>query len=176
MNMRRICTGVMIIVLMLTLGVSAAAQWTNSVSEDPMTGAKSYYAHSPATASVERMSFPYHDTTATLNVGCDGKSEWAYIAFSNAPNIVNTTIKNGYNLIQTRIRWNDKVESVTLSQGWGSEFLHFSDGKSAISRIAGSDTMLLELNWFGEGMVYFKFFLAGSSAAISKMRSLSGAK
>jgi len=50
------------------------------------------------------MSFPYNDVYAYLGIGCDGKSEWVYVGFNEAPNLNNDDTKDGYNLIQTRIK------------------------------------------------------------------------
>jgi hypothetical protein len=63
------------------------------------------------------------------------------------------------------------VEDVTLTQDWGSKFLHFADDKDIIQKIAQSNAVLLELNWYGTGKTYFLFSLRGSSAALGKIRS-----
>ena len=53
--------------------------WGFSDSKDEMTGVVSWYASSPVAAPTKKMGFPYHDVEAWLGVGCDGKSEWAYV-------------------------------------------------------------------------------------------------
>jgi hypothetical protein len=168
---RLIATGVRSAAFVLLLGSSAFAQWTTSISKDEMTGEHTCYAHSRAVSPVEKMGFPYGDTTAWLGVGCDGKTEWVYVGFNESPNLIDTTTEDGFERIQTRIKWDDTVETVTLTQEWGGEFIHFTNDKAAIDRIAQSNTVLLELNWYGEGRTYFRIPLSGSSAAISKMRS-----
>lgn len=145
--------------------------WRNSVSTDPLTGKKSSYAGSPRVEPTKPMGFPYNDVEAWLGIGCDGTSEWAYIGFSSAPNLTDTDTQDGYSLVRTRIKWDDTVESVTLSQEWGASFLHFQSDASAIARLASSNAVLLELQWFGQQQAYFEFPLNGSSAAITEMRN-----
>ena len=161
-------------VALLLLPGQSAAKWSTSVSKDAMTGEKSCYAHSASTGPTERMGFPYNDVKAWIGIGSDGRSEWAYVGFSDSPNLTDTDIGDGYTKIRTRIKWDDQVENVTMIQMWGAEFLHFENDNVIIKRIAESSTVLLELNWFGEGKTYFQFSLGGSSAAIAKIRSACG--
>ncbi len=151
------------------LTMSTDDQWDTSISKDEMTGEKSAYASSSIIGPTKRMGFPYGDTNAWLGVGCDGESEWVYVGFTNSPNLNDTEIEDGYNLIRTRIKFDDKIENVTLTQNWGSKFLHFRKDSEIILNIAKSNSLLLELNWHGQGKTYFKFSLNGSSAAIDKI-------
>ena len=116
------------------------------------------------------MGFPYGDTQAWLGVGCDGENEWAFFGFSNAPNLTDTEIEGGLNVIRTRVRWDDQVETTEFTQKWGASFIHFRKGRAAIAKIAASSTVLLELSWYG-GRTYFSFSLNGSSAALAKARA-----
>jgi len=116
------------------------------------------------------MDFPYADVEAWMGVGCDGSSEWAYFGFSTSPNITNADTEDGYNVISARIKWDNSIQNTRLIQEWGAKSIHFSDGASAIAKIAGSSTVMLELSWHGEGRVNFQFPLKGSSAAIQEMR------
>lgn len=144
--------------------------WENTRSKDEMTGKQSSYAASPTVRSKTSMSFPYQDTQAWLGVGCDKGSEWAYIGFTNAPNLNDTETEDGYNVIRTRFKWNDAVETVALTQKWGAEFLHFESDRNAIARIASASVAVLELDWHGQRPVHFEFSLRGSSAAVEQMR------
>lgn len=150
--------------------------WTATTSTDEMTGKKTAYAFSPTVASKRKMGFPYRDVAAWLGVGCDGKSEWAYIGFNSAPNLADTETEDGYNRINTRIKWNNHLEKVTLTQDWGASFIHFVSDKSAITKIITSNAALLELKWHGEQPTYFEFSLNGSSAALKRMRGMCAKK
>jgi hypothetical protein len=116
------------------------------------------------------MEFPYSGTQAWLAVGCDGDSEWAYFGFTEAPNLNNTDTQDGYNVVSTRVRWNDSVQTTSFTQKWGDSFLHFRDYRSAIAKVAGSSSVMLELDWHGQRPVHFEVPLKGSSKAIQDMR------
>ncbi len=139
-----------------------------------MTGEVNAYASSDSMTATQSMGFPYTNTKAWLGVGCDTDGQWAYVGFSTAPNLNRTETKDGYNRIRTRIKWNESVTLVILNQEWGDRFLHFTDDNSAIDNIVGKHTVLLELNWHGEGKTYFRFSLDGSAAAVAKIRAACG--
>jgi hypothetical protein len=146
------------------------AQWRNAVSENEMTKQVEAYALSQAVESTRPMQPPYQGTTAWLGVGCSGAREWAFIGFSEAPNIVDDLTQDGYNVIAARIRWDETTRRALLSQEWGSPFLMFDADENAIPRVEQSGTALLELNWYGQGQTYFEFSLIGATAAIGEIR------
>lgn len=146
--------------------------WTTSTSKDEMTGKFSAFTHSPSSYPTKTMGFPYADVKSWMGVGCNSESEWVYFGFNNAPNLSNTETKDKYNLIKTRISWDDNVESISLTQNWGAKFIHFRNDAGVILKIDASKTVLLELQWHGEQSVYFKYDLNGSSKAIAKIRAL----
>ena len=165
----RLLISIASVVVLLVAPLSA--QWKTSSSVDEMTGERSCYAHSPRVKPTETMGFPHNDVRAWLGFGTDGSSEWAYIGFSTAPNLVDTDIKDGYNKIRTRIKWDDDIRTTTLTQDWGASFLRFRHDDIVIGMIIESNTVLLELSWYGEGKTYFRFPLGGSAAAIAKARA-----
>lgn len=153
-----------------TVKPKAVSSWRTHVSKDEMTGKKSSYANSISVSSTQEMDFPYHDVKAWIGVGCNGSNEWVYVGFTKSPNLNNDETEDGYNLIKTRIKWDDRVDTATLTQDWGDKFLSFSYDKPAISNILKSNSVMLELNWHGSGRTFFKFPLNGSSAAIKTIR------
>lgn len=150
------------------------AQWSNTESKDEMTGDHSCYAMSAMVGPTEPMDFPYKDVKAWMGVGSDGEWEWIFLGFSEAPNLTDDVTEDGFNRIDTRIKWDDTVETVTLTQQWGAKFLRFRNVKGLLPKIEASSSVLLELNWYGQGRVYFRFSLSGSTAAIDKMRGCAG--
>lgn len=162
---------IVFIVVLVTFNTQVIAQWDVSTSTDEMTGEKSSYCSSPIASPTKTMDFPYSDTQAWLGIGCDGNSEWVYIGFTNQPNLIDTDTEDGYNVISTRVKWNDNVVNQQFTQTWGAKFLHFNNDKTVIENIMKSNTLLVELNWHGNGKTYFKFNLLGSSKAISQMRA-----
>lgn len=155
----------------LLLSIQVHAQWDVSTSKDEMTGEVSSYCSSPATPPTKTMSFPYSDVRGWLGVGCNGESEWAYAGFSMAPNLQGTDIGDGYNIITTRIKFDDEVETVRLTQEWNSKFIHFSDDQDVIEKILKANTILLELDWYGSGKTYFRFSGSGSTSSINEIRT-----
>jgi zinc-ribbon domain len=152
-------------------------QWRTSTSVDKMTGKRQVFATSPTVPPNETMEFPYRDVTAWMGVGCDGKSEWVFIGFSKAPNLTDTEAQSGgYSTFSTRIKWDESLQNVALTQEWGAEFLHFQDGRQGISKITASNSALLELKWYGQNHPYFNFPLDGAAASVTEMRKQCSAK
>jgi hypothetical protein len=119
------------------------------------------------------MDFPYNGVTASLHFGCNADSEWIYFAASEAPNVADDETESGYNVIRTRIRWDEEVVETRLTQRWGERFLHVVTAQraDAINRAMASSVVRLELNWYGEGMVHFDIPLRGSSTAVTETRT-----
>ena len=146
-----------------------ATNWDTSISKDEMTGKGSAYASSPIISPSKRMEFPYSNVKGWMAVGCNKNTKWVYIGFTTAPNLNDTQTEDGYSTITTRIKIDDKVEYITLTQDWGSKFLHFQNDEEIINKIKKANSILLELNWHGSGSVYFKFPLNGSANALKKI-------
>ena len=146
--------------------------WSISTSTDEMSGKVSVYTLSPDISPTHPMGSPYDDVVAWIGVSCSNTDEWAYIGFSTAPNLINTDTQDGYDRISTRIKWDDSIQNVTLLQTWGDRFLSFSlNNADVINNLQTHSTLLLELEWYGEGNVYFNFPLAGASEGIRSIRS-----
>src|SRR5690625_4658956 len=123
-----VATGAFLIML-ITLPTPgfASATWEHSVSEDIMTGEKTCYAMSPLTPSVKPFSSPYTGTEAWLGV-LTGKESgtWTFAGFTTTPNIRNSRARSGgYSSFDTRVKWDDTVESFSMRQDWGSNFIYF---------------------------------------------------
>ena len=142
------------------------SDWHVYSSRDQMTGSKNFYCRSETVRATQQMSFPYDDVSAHLVVGCEDNYKWVYASFSESPNLQMTATKNGYDTFRTRVKFNQQVEWTNMLQEWGSKQLYFSDEHYIISRLKQADTLLLELDWYGEGRTYFRFSCNGSSVAI----------
>lgn len=150
----------------------AFAQWGVSTTEDSMTGKQRAFASSDWTDPIDPIGFPYNDVRTKLVIGCDAESEWAYINFNSPPNLDSRVMqrRSGYDIITLRTRWDDEVLRMFFFEESGSNTIHFQKDDRAIRRIAESNNVRIEYEWFGKGMVYFDYTLAGSSAAITEMR------
>lgn len=155
---------------------SAYANWNISINSDEMTGKQQAFAISPAVKLTKPMSSPYNNVSSWIGVGCDGAKPWAFIGFNQAPNLSDSTTKDGYNAISTRIKWNEEVEKINLTQDWGAKFVHFNNDDIIIKKIASSNEVLLELNWYGNGNVHFNYPLSGSASALNKIAKECGFK
>lgn len=149
-----------------------SSDWRHSASRDEMTGKTQGFATSKGAQPTRRMDFPYRDVHGWLGFGCDGENEWAFIGFSTSPNITDDDTEDGYNVIRTRIKWDDEIETVRFTQDWGSKFLDFSNDKRAIDKFISANKVLLELRWHGSGSVYFPFSLRCSTNAILDAREI----
>lgn len=156
------------------LPTTASAQWRQSTQTDEITGERSVFAISPRVGATRAMSFPYSDTRAWIGFGCTETSEWAYLGFSEAPNLTDSETGDGFNRVSARSRWDDEVRTERLRQDWGDRFLTFSDSRPVIERIRSAGTFLIELNWYGNGPTYFRFPLRGSTAGIDQARRACG--
>ncbi len=160
------------LILLLSLGkISVLAQW-GSVFEsvDEITGKKSFYMHSKKVTSTEPMNFPYKNTKAYVGIGCEKGNEWAYIGFSISPNLLDTEIHDGYNSIQAKSKWDERIKVNRFTQTWGSKFINFTSSWLATKDIERSKEFLLELKWHGTGKVYFKFPITRGKERLSELR------
>ncbi len=155
-----------------------AYSWEYKVDKNVMTGEKSIYASSPATLATKKIDFPYSKTKSWIGIGCKDEKKWAYFGFSTAPNLSGTTTEDGYHVIKARIKIDDKLENIKLTQKWGSKFLYISssghyslDADAFITKIKKANSALLELDWHGNGNTYFSFSLKGSAKALSEMQN-----
>lgn len=163
---------VILATLLLLIASPAHSGWKVSSKNDIMTGELSAFAISDWVPSVEPMGLPYNDVEAVLGVGCSGYKTWAYIRFTESPNILNDKTKDGYNLVPARLRWGSRIKKMVLFQEWGGYSLGFRDDDEVIDTIKRSPDMLLELKWYGEGATHFKFSLEGASEAIESALAL----
>ncbi|MEJ5229012.1 MAG: hypothetical protein WHT65_03330 [Pseudothermotoga sp.] len=166
---------VVVIFIFLTMLLAqftlAQNQWSVSSKQDPMTGKVTWFAVSPPVSSIEKMSFPYEDTKAQLVIARQGREEWVYIAFNKEPNIVGGIIEGRYEIITTRIKWDNlQPVYVKLVQEAGLNSLHFEKDQEIIRKIIIYKKLLVELNWYGEGLVHFEFPLEGAASAIAQIR------
>ncbi|ELR67190.1 hypothetical protein C942_02698 [Photobacterium marinum] len=135
--------------------------WSYRVSTDEMTQEKSIYLSSRVGTTIKPMSFPYTGTESAIYFGCNSKSKWAYFWFSNQPNIRNDQTKSGYSLSKSRISFDDELENITMTQEWGSKFMHVRYPDWLSKKLTGKDIVKLELDWHGEGRAIFSYDVQG---------------
>lgn len=160
----------LIIFFAVLFATQAIAEWKIYESKDEMTDDVNVYAQSNLVGPTKKIDFPYEDVEAMLVVACNNNEEWTYIWFTKSPNIAGSQSFDGYDMINTRVKWDDMLGKAILTQDYGSKSLHFSMEKEIIENIQKSNTFLIELSWFSNSQVYFRFPLSGSAKAISSIR------
>lgn len=179
-------------IVVFGLPASASERWKVSVVEDEMTGKKTYFSSSPWATSTKPLAFPNAGVKSFMAVVCDEKDYSVSFGFSAAPNLLGTNTEDGYNTLITRLKIDDKITNVRLRQFWGTEMLEVDIPKPSwtvggqpggrkspelirlvelINSLPKANKLLLELNWYGNGSVYFPYSMAGSAKALAQLRS-----
>lgn len=168
----------LLLATLLLTSTATHAAWNVSGSTDPMTNEKAYYATSDSTSSLRPMGFPYEDTKSWVGVGCDGTgSKWVYFGFTNKPNMTDDDTKDGYSVAHRRIKWDDRLTSIRMTQSWGSDFIHASDDKLTIINLKKHSSVTLDMSgWHSAEGAYFTYGLAGATKAINSAFSKCGIK
>jgi hypothetical protein len=164
--------GVMAVLLILVFAAPGQAQWNLSVEKNEYIYKTQAFATSPHAEPTREMPPPYTGTVAWIGFGCDGKEEWAFIGFNSAPNPKNTKIKDGYNEIEAKVKWDNTVIPTTLIQEWGSKYIQFLNDEAIIDNLIGSNGVSIEFEWYTAGNVNFPFSLTGSSKTIYSARKV----
>lgn len=144
--------------------------WTKSTSTDEMRGTRSTFVISPDIRPLTPMSFPYGDTTMNLAIACNDGNEWAYLVFSNQPNIVGDTPRGTFSEAVLDISWGAEISGHSVTQEPGSRFLHFRDDADIFMRIESSPHMIVEIPWYSQGRVQFSVSLEHGKQAVAYLR------
>jgi len=148
--------------------------WSTHNSVDEMTGGVSAYATSEMFPASAPMAFPYSDITSYIGIGCDKSSLWAYVGFSDIPNLMGGDWDSDGRTYNYRVRWDSEVIKTSFYHSVGGRAIHFNNELEAVNLIKAHKIMRLEVNWHGNGLVYFDYNLTGSSKAISEMMNTCG--
>lgn len=159
------------------LSNSVNAAWTVTSDTDPMTNKAQYYAMSPSVQSIKPMDFPYKGTKSWIGVGCDSSgSKWVYFGFSSQPNMTDDKTQSGYSTANRRIKWDDTMSTVYMTQDWGSKFVHVGgqwDDK-VIDKLKLHSSVMLDMSAWSGSKAYFQYSLSGSTKAINQILSKCG--
>ena len=160
--------------ILLLIPASVYGQWTTSETVDEMEGTTSYFAISPDVKPTRQMTFPYGDITSNLVIACKEANTFAYFYFSDSPNLSDDETEDGYNLVRTRLKADEVIENISLTQTWGANSLFLLNDEPYIQKAKEASEFLLELNWYGNGKVYFRYDLSGSAKIISEVENNCG--
>lgn len=158
-------------ILALCTATHAIAEWSVSVDRDPMTDAVESFATSEWTNPAEPISGIYSDLRVVLGFACSGGTEMVYMKFNQQINSSDALTRNGYNIIQAAVRWDqEKADHFQGNQKWGASSFTLMD--SYVAKIQRHSTALFGLSWYNAGEVYFRFDLSGSSDAIARAKEV----
>lgn len=136
-------------------------KWKSGNDIDQLDGSITNYIYSRNSLPQNKMERPYHKVYSKIVLTCKNGKESAYFDFSLSPNLSNTTAKDGYNLINSRIKVDDEIFEIMITQNWGGNALFIED-RNIINNITSGDSLILELYWYGNGKVIFKYDLNGN--------------
>ena len=152
------------------LNPNAYTDWIPNQNKNEMTGVENFYIFTNWASAKYPMSFPYNKTESLIGIACNKNSFWAYFNFTKAPNITNDETKDGYNKIITRIKFDDNLENIGLTQDWGSKSLFIENVNAFLKSIENTNEITLELSWYGNSSVYFRYFTEEALQAIKSLK------
>ena len=164
----------LIVVTINTLYVDISfAEWTYREEVDRMTDEKRCVARTDFVKPLEPMKFPYTDTESAVFISCPDNfvdlSECLLgFVFTNSPNPVDREFDEIGPYIKARIRL-DKNPPRRIKLYIGENSL-VSDDRKIVKELLGHKKLLLELNWFGNGLTYFEYPIEGVSEVIEKLK------
>lgn len=152
--------------------------FTHAAWEIASTG-DTHYAMSPNVQSFEPMHSPYEEVISHVGVGCKTNGlVWAYFGFSQTPNMLDDyNTEDTYQSVAHRIiYWDNKVDTISLTQEWNSPFLHVTDDVYVIYHLKKHYYATLDMSaWYGADKdIEFQYDLQGSTKAIDTIFSKCG--
>ncbi len=144
--------------------------WTVFESTDEMTGKTSVYLSSENGTTTRPMDFPYTGTRSSINLGCNANDIWSYFWFSSKPNISNDLTESGYSRSKSRIRFDNTLDTISLTQEWGSKFMHVTYENWFIDKLKQRKTVKLELNWHAQNNTIFEYNVHGFVPAYTNFK------
>lgn len=164
----------LIVITINTLYVDISfAEWTYREEVDRMTDEKRCIARTDFVKPLEPMKFPYTDTESAVFISCPDNfvdlSECLLgFVFTNSPNPVDREFDEIGPYIKARIRL-DKNPPRRIKLYIGENSL-VSDDRKIVKELLGHKKLLLELNWFGNGLTYFEYPIEGGDQIIEKLK------
>ena len=132
------------------------SKWTLTESLDEISKIYKSWAISDDSYPTRPMRSPYEDTRVFWGIGCDQTgSKWVYLKF----NSINSRAEN------VRARWDESQKNHNVSVE-SDDVVHFSEGKELITLLQKSNKVIIGIELYGNGEVFFKWDLKGSSKAI----------
>lgn len=160
------------IALSLLMSASVSAAWNVDTSHDEMTGESSSIMMSDTARPTRNMEFPYSDVYSAISVIKDDKENERATLHFNKLNIRGGDIFNGFTSHSFLVKFGDNkpVKMKGMIQN-GGKSIHITraDATKFIAEIQKVDSILVQLKWYGEGNVNFKYDVKDAQAAYNKL-------
>jgi len=135
----------------------AIQHWYSHAYITDLEKEKEAYVASNKVKPDSKMDFSYTGTTAQIIIAKNKNKTWAYIKFSNTPNIINEETEDGYNVIKANVYIDDVRETATLTQEWSSKLLFFMYPTWLINKLKTCSTFRINLRWYNNLDVVWSF-------------------
>lgn len=157
------------LITILSCNALAETTWNTSLQLDEMTEEKVFFASSPITHTTKPQPSPYNDLHSWVYVGCKDDTPWVHFAFSTLPEFSEFQNKLGKKQITTRFKWDDSIKTTTFKQDNGKKYIYNVRHSGHILQwLQAHDELLLEINWYGLGNIYFRYNLENAQKTISE--------
>ena len=151
------------------------ADWYVSYGEDRITGERTWTASSGPVYPEDELGDRRSGAEGWIGFFCDRSGEGAFLGFSSVPNLIAGSGRRELPVPHSRVRtrWNQDAIVMMLRHEPGSATLEFVDSAdvNAVRLPDESRSVLIELPWHDEELVYFRYSLEASSGPIKKVRS-----
>jgi hypothetical protein len=150
---------------------NTTSNWTLSNNKDPMGEEQSYYLKSETVGSFDYLDFPYKDVSSNVMIGCDNSGIWAYFWFNKfnlnggKSDWIDNTVTYHF-----RIKFDQTVKPITMNQDMdNNHFLRIYYDSWFINNLKRANNIMLELDWYNNGKVHFKYDVSGFNKAYKKL-------
>lgn len=145
------------------------AWYVHSFSSE-MDGRKIWNATTDDAYAYGQLSWPVKGTKAYVTVGKDRGSLFVLFVFSTAPNLVGGVIENGYTVHRLPISFDGEMDSLTVTQKWGSPNLYAKYPGWLIKKMKEAKEIKIKLPWYHQSQMYFRFGVSGLAEALKQFK------
>ena len=168
---------IFLILLNSSVLASNTDNWKLVKNIDKMTNKlESCYIMSKLIKADSELSFPYKNLQSSVVIPLYLKPAFTFTSNANL-NEGSYTLKEKYGdvkmanrEINTRIKFDENVQNVQLIQLLEHKVAIFFKNENDEKRLLKSNKVLLELDWYNEGKIYFEYDVKGVSQAIKNMK------
>ena len=156
---------ILVTAIMLCCSISAQANWTQSISEDEMSGEKSVFIHGPD-GTRRDIPWPHSGDEATLIYRCSDRS---FYIWTDTNNLTDDTTEDGYNAHFLLVKKDDDSPfRMDFIQRWGSKFFHPLRSEE-MEFIKNSREFKIQFPAYSIGNVVYTFEVSGFDESLCQI-------